>query len=166
MTKPCPLSREIMPIGNIVISTGQSSTPCHIRWSVLRVSLIREKFVLSLWTLNDKPYQNPDEIFCGVSCISLLIWRRCAVNGLRLHNTALLSLVLIEETRPPFCTVVHFVYILMDPDPTWKACHQHIRLATNMKFAGVNIYGHPNIWCEDQFVLELNWREIDNFIDF
>jgi hypothetical protein len=24
------------------------------------------------------------------------------------------------------------------------------RLATNMKFAGVNIYGHPNIWCEDQ----------------
>jgi hypothetical protein len=59
-------------------------------------------------------------------------------------------LVLIEETRPPFCTVVHFVYILMDPAPTWKACHQHIRLATNMKFAGINIYGHPNIWCEDQ----------------
>jgi hypothetical protein len=54
------------------------------------------------------------------------------------------------ETRPPFCTVVHFVYILMDPDPTWKACHQHIRLATNVTFAGVNIYGHPNIWCEDQ----------------
>jgi hypothetical protein len=22
-----------------------------------------------------------------------------------------------EETRPPFCTVVHFMYILMDPDP-------------------------------------------------
>jgi hypothetical protein len=22
--------------------------------------------------------------------------------------------------------------------------------ATNMKFAGVNIYGHPNIWCEVQ----------------
>jgi hypothetical protein len=33
----------------------------------------------------------------------------------------------------------------MDPDPTWKACHQHIRLATNMKFAGINIYGHANI---------------------
>jgi hypothetical protein len=43
------------------------------------------------------------------------------------------------------------MYILMDPDPNWKACHQHnIRLATNMKFAGVNVYGHPNIWCEDQ----------------
>jgi hypothetical protein len=55
-----------------------------------------------------------------------------------------------EETRPPCCTVVHFTYILMNPDPNWKACHQHIRLATNMKFAGVNIYGHPNIWCEDQ----------------
>jgi hypothetical protein len=49
------------------------------------------------------------------------------------------------ETRPPFCAVVHFVYILMDPDPTLIACHQNIRLATNMKFAGVNIYGHPNI---------------------
>jgi hypothetical protein len=23
-----------------------------------------------------------------------------------------------HETTPPFCTVVHFVYILMDPDPT------------------------------------------------
>jgi hypothetical protein len=54
------------------------------------------------------------------------------------------------ETKPPFCTVVHFMYILMDPDPNWKACHQHIRLAKNLKFAGVNIYGHPNIWCEDQ----------------
>jgi hypothetical protein len=41
-----------------------------------------------------------------------------AVNKLRLHDTAFFSLVLIEETRPPFCTVVHFVYILMDPAPT------------------------------------------------
>jgi hypothetical protein len=47
-------------------------------------------------------------------------------------------------------TAVHFMYSLMDPDPNWKGCHQHIRLATNIKFAGVNIYGHPNIWCEDQ----------------
>jgi hypothetical protein len=54
------------------------------------------------------------------------------------------------ETRPPFCTVVHFVYILIDPDPTWKACPQQIRLTTDMKFAGINIYGHLNIWCEDQ----------------
>jgi hypothetical protein len=53
------------------------------------------------------------------------------------------------ETRPPYCTVVHFVYILMDPDQTWKACHKQIRLE-NMKFAGVNIYGHPNIWSQDQ----------------
>jgi hypothetical protein len=46
-------------------------------------------------------------------------------------------------------------YIFLDPDPTWKASHQHIRLATNMKFAGVNIYGHPNIWiwCADQHTL-------------
>jgi hypothetical protein len=47
----------------------------------------------------------------------------------------------------------------------------NIRLATNMKFAGVNIYGHPNIWCESigwpprSFSI-LNWREIDNFINF
>jgi hypothetical protein len=41
------------------------------------------------------------------------------------------------------------LYILMDPDSNWKAWHQHIRLATNMKCAGVNIYGHPNISCED-----------------
>jgi hypothetical protein len=55
------------------------------------------------------------------------------------------------ETRPSFCTTSStFVYILMDPDPNWKACHQHIWLATNMKFAVVNIYGRPNIWCEDQ----------------
>jgi hypothetical protein len=46
--------------------------------------------------------------------------------------------------------LVHVMYILMDPDQNWKACHQHIRLVTNMKFGGVNIYGHPNIWCEDQ----------------
>jgi hypothetical protein len=58
-----------------------------------------------------------------------------------------------SETRPPFCTIVHFVYILMDPDPNWKACHQHIRLTTYMKFAGVNICGHPNIWSEDQHSL-------------
>jgi hypothetical protein len=38
----------------------------------------------------------------------------------------------------------------MDVDPTSKAYHHQIRLATNMKFAGVNIYGHPNISCEDQ----------------
>jgi hypothetical protein len=38
----------------------------------------------------------------------------------------------------------------MDSVPSSKACHQQIRLATNMKFAGVNIYGHPNIWCEVQ----------------
>jgi hypothetical protein len=75
------------------------------------------------------------------------------------------------ETRPPFCSVVHFVYILMDPDPNWKACHQQIRLATNIKFAGVNIYGHPNIWCEDQHRLTtknffyLCLELIDNFID-
>jgi hypothetical protein len=56
----------------------------------------------------------------------------------------------ISETRPLFCTAEHFVYIFMDPDPTWKTSHQQIRLVTNMKFAGVNIYGHPNIWCEDQ----------------
>jgi hypothetical protein len=60
------------------------------------------------------------------------------------------------ETRSPLCTVVHVVYILMDPDPTWKSCHQHIRLATNIKFAGVNIHGHPNIWCEDQHRLTSN----------
>jgi hypothetical protein len=48
------------------------------------------------------------------------------------------------------------VYILMDPHSNWKASHQQIRLATNMKFAGVNIYGHPNIWCEDQHRLTTN----------
>jgi hypothetical protein len=31
-----------------------------------------------------------------------------------------------------------------------KLATKHIRLATNIKFAGVDIYGHPNIWCEDQ----------------
>jgi hypothetical protein len=34
------------------------------------------------------------------------------------------GLIYWTETRPPFCTVVYFMYILMDPD--------------------------PNIWCEDQ----------------
>jgi hypothetical protein len=43
------------------------------------------------------------------------------------------------EKRPPFYIVVHFEYILTDLDPTTKARHQQIRLATNMKFAGVNI---------------------------
>jgi hypothetical protein len=70
--------------------------------------------------------------------------------------------------------VVHFVYILMDPDPTWKPCHQHIRLATNMKFAGVNINSMVTQafdatismgWPPIIFSI-LNWREIDNFIDF
>jgi hypothetical protein len=32
------------------------------------------------------------------------------------------------ETRPPFYIAVHFVYILMDFDPTSKACHQQIWL--------------------------------------
>jgi hypothetical protein len=47
-----------------------------------------------------------------------------------------------HKTTILYC-VVHF-------DPTSKTSHQHIRLATNMKFAVVNIYGHPNIWCEVQ----------------
>jgi hypothetical protein len=55
----------------------------------------------------------------------------------------------LPETWPSFCTVV--------PDPNWKACHQHIRLATNMKFA---MQGSP------KHLIILNWREIDNFIDF
>jgi hypothetical protein len=74
------------------------------------------------------------------------------------------------ETRPPFCTAVHFVCILMDPDPTWKASHQHIiRLATNMKLAGVNNQtSDAKIsigWPPRSFSI-LNWREIKNFIDF
>jgi hypothetical protein len=74
----------------------------------------------------------------------------------------------LSETRPPFY-VVHFVYILRDFDPTSKACHQQIRLATNIKFAGVNIYGNPNIWCEVQHRLTakiffyLEWKRNRQF---
>jgi hypothetical protein len=65
-------------------------------------------------------------------------------SGIEFKNQQMHNFKMVE-TIPPFCW-----YILMDCDPTSKACHQHMRLATNMKFAGVNIYGHPNIWCEVQ----------------
>jgi hypothetical protein len=60
----------------------------------------------------------------------------------------------------------------MDPDPNWKACHQHIYTVSD-KFAGVNIYmvtqaSHVKIsmgWPPRSFVI-FNWREIDNLIDF
>jgi hypothetical protein len=42
-----------------------------------------------------------------------------------------------DKTTILFCT---FVYILMDPDPTIRLAW----LATNMKFAGVNIYGQTS----------------------
>jgi hypothetical protein len=61
-----------------------------------------------------------------------------------MHNTGIFIVGITEETSPPFYIVIHFVYILMDFYPTSKTCHQQIWLATNMKFAGANIYGHPN----------------------
>jgi hypothetical protein len=73
----------------------------------------------------------------------LTLWEHVSIGTIYIST---IFLPYENETIPP---VVHFVYILMDPDPTWKACNQHIRLATNMKFAGINIHGHPNIWCED-----------------
>jgi hypothetical protein len=56
--------------------------------------------------------------------------------------------MILCETRPPF----YIVYILMDSDPNWKACHQQIWLATNIKFAGViSMVAHTSDIC-------LMWR--------
>jgi hypothetical protein len=71
-------------------------------------------------------------------------------------------------------TILYIVYrnvMLMDSDPKWKACHQQIWLATNIKFAGVNLWSPTHLW-QDQhrsttknlFYLELKRNR--NCMDF